>query len=200
MNGIENIRQKIFEDARIEAEKLLGEARAEADKLRGEILAGADADAKAIVAAAAEAEAGIRRQQEGASELESRKILLAAKHEAINNAFAEAMKQLLALENDEYVLLCARVAANAAVSGKEQLILSRTDHDTRGAAIAERTNAILRKYGRHAEITLSEETREIGGGVVLRDGPVETNCSFAALIEASRKEITDEVAGVLFPK
>ena len=48
-------------------------------------------------------------------------------------------------------------------------------------------------------LTLAEESRPMAGGLILRDGRVETNCSFEVLIRLQRGALSAEVAQVLFP-
>ena len=45
---------------------------------------------------------------------------------------------------------------------------------------------------------LSAEERDIAGGLILRHGNVETNCSIDLLMEMCRGELAGKVADVLF--
>lgn len=49
-----------------------------------------------------------------------------------------------------------------------------------------------------AMLTLSAETREIEGGLILRDGQVEVNCAFETQLRVLREDMTAEVAAILF--
>lgn len=49
-----------------------------------------------------------------------------------------------------------------------------------------------------AALTLAEETQPMDGGFVLRDGRVEVNCTFDALIRLQRNELAGQAAKVLF--
>ena len=49
-----------------------------------------------------------------------------------------------------------------------------------------------------AQLTLSQETRPIQGGFILKDGNVEVNCTFETLVRLQRGEMDREVAKVLF--
>ena len=49
-----------------------------------------------------------------------------------------------------------------------------------------------------AQLTLSQETREMAGGLTLRDGNVEVNCAFETQLRVLREEMAAEVAGILF--
>lgn len=49
-----------------------------------------------------------------------------------------------------------------------------------------------------AALTLSQETRPIQGGFILREGKVEVNCAFETLVRLQRTEMAGEVAKALF--
>ena len=46
--------------------------------------------------------------------------------------------------------------------------------------------------------TLSQETREMAGGLILKDGSVEINCAFETQLRLLRESMAAEVAGLLF--
>jgi len=49
-----------------------------------------------------------------------------------------------------------------------------------------------------AKMKLSDETRDICGGLILRRGSIETNCSVELLLELCRGELSAKLADVLF--
>lgn len=49
-----------------------------------------------------------------------------------------------------------------------------------------------------AMLTLSQETRDMAGGLMLRDGNVEVNCAFETQLRVLREEMAAEVANILF--
>jgi len=51
-----------------------------------------------------------------------------------------------------------------------------------------------------AMLAVSEETRDISGGFILKDGRIEVNCTFDALVRAEREQTAGEVAKLLFPE
>ena len=51
-----------------------------------------------------------------------------------------------------------------------------------------------------AMLAVSEETRDISGGFILKDGRIEVNCTFDALVRAEREQTVGEVAKLLFPE
>ena len=63
------------------------------------------------------------------------------------------------------------------------------------AKVVTGANALLQGT---AMLTLADETREMEGGLILRDDKVETNCSFEMLLRLQREPMAAEVARVLF--
>ncbi len=49
-----------------------------------------------------------------------------------------------------------------------------------------------------AMLALAQDTREMDGGLILRDGQVEVNCAFETQLRVLREDMTAEVAAILF--
>ena len=64
--------------------------------------------------------------------------------------------------------------------------------------MAAAANALAAKRGLPGELKLSDKTRPINGGVVLRQGDIEVNCTLDSLLELSRGSLDAEVARILF--
>ena len=191
MNGIENIIARITSEAEAEAARIISTAETEAAEISAEyekkcaekkegILAEGEALAK-------EREARLR----GGFELAARKELLAKKQELISRAFDEAKKKLSAQTGDELVETLSTLALRAANGGAGEIILS-------SATRREYGEKVLAACAENKNIRLAVETREIGGGLILRDGTAEVNCSFAALVESLRDELSREISDILF--
>ena len=194
MNGIEKIIDRISGDAQAEIDAILAEANAEAAEITARYEAQAKAEADEILKRGAAAAAEREDRLASMAQMEGRKAGLAAKQEVIEEAFALALKKLLALPEDQYVALLAGLAAKASVTGKETLIFSAKDRDTVGKKVVDAASALVNG----GAFTLSDETRAISGGFVLSDGAVEVNCSFETLVRLQKAEITGEVSRVLF--
>lgn len=198
MNGIEKITQRIAADADRDARAILDEAKAQAEEIT------ARAQAEADAAAAQALEKGRQRAQErrsrliSAAEMEGRQQYLAAKQEMLDRAYTLALDRLCSLPEQSYIDLLASLTAQAAVTGREQLILSRTDRARYGVKVATRANQILTRDGRTAELKLSQESRDFRGGLVLSDGDVEINCTFDTLVRLARTTAAGEVSQLLF--
>ena len=129
---------------------------------------------------------------------ESRIITERFAFHAVGNAFRQAEQQLRSLPQAEYEALCAHLACGASTSGCEELIFSAEDRERVGAAVTAKANELLQKAGKPAQLTLSAETRPIRGGVVLKNGLIETNCSLGTLVDGLRPELSGKVAARLF--
>jgi len=191
MNGLEKINDHIRRDGQAEVDAILAEAGKRIEVAQ----AGFQAQARQLTA-----DAETRRERmvaerlerlAGSADMERRQLLLGAKQGCIDEAFDRAAKALRALPRDEYVALLARTAV-AAGTGCEEIILSEADREAIGQAVVSAANAA------GAAFTLSDETRELGGGLVLKKGKVEVNCAFDTQLRQLRQEMASDVARALF--
>ena len=193
MNGLEKIVARMESDTRAECDALAASAAENAAAILRSCQAQADAAAQDSRQRAASQAAEHLEHLNGSSQLACRQRVLAAKQALIDEAFVRAAKALAALPQAEYIDLLATLAAENG-SGDEELLLSAADRDAVGAAVVEAAN---RKRAGTA-FRLSEETRDTGGGLVLRRDRVELNCSFAEKLRQLRQEESSAVAKLLF--
>ena len=205
MNGIEKITGQIDADVQKEIGAALDQARAQAKEIEARYESQAQTQGEAL-RRKGEQDAALRRERlVDVARLEARKTLLAAKQDLVGQAFDLALKKLLELPDQEYIALLAKLAVAASRTGREQVIFSQKDRSRYGKQAVTMANDMLAKKAgpRAAEsagmLTLAEESRPMAGGLILRDGRVETNCSFEVLIHLQRDALSAEVARVLFP-
>ena len=67
-----------------------------------------------------------------------------------------------------------------------------------GGIIAKVVNSANALIQGTAMLTLADETREMDGGVILRDGNVEINCAFETQLRVLRGSMAAEIAAILF--
>lgn len=193
MNGLEKIVARMEADTQAACDALAASAAESAAAILRDCQAQADAAAQDSAQRAAAQAAAHLEHLNGSSQLACRQRVLAAKQQLIDEAFARTAQALTALPQAKYVDLLASLAAENG-SGDEELLLSKTDRDAVGTAVVEAANA--KKPG--AAFRLSEETRDTGGGLVLRRGRVELNCSFTEKLRQLRQEESSAVAQLLF--
>lgn len=193
MNGLDKIIARMEADTRAECDALAANAAENAAAILRDYQAQADAAARDS-AQRAEAQAAEHLEHlNGSSQLACRQRVLAAKQQLIDETFARAAQALAALPQAAYIDLLAALAAENG-SGDEELLLSARDRETVGAAVVEAANA--KKPS--AAFRLSDEARDTGGGLVLRRGRVELNCSFTEKLRQLRQEESSAVAKLLF--
>ena len=198
MNGIERISQRLISDAEAEIAALNAETEEKCQAIRAEY------EEKARQAYDARIQEGTRACQQraeryaSAAELEAKKSILAFKQEQVAKTFDAAAAQLAKLPREAYVTFLAQQAAAAASCGEEELVFNAEDAANVGKAVAKAANELLRERGVNGNLTVSEQTRPIPGGVIVRMGDIEVNCAVDMLVEMRRGELAAQVAELLF--
>jgi len=227
MNGIEKITARIEADCKAEVAAILAEGQEKAAAIKARYEADAAAQAKAAEESGLQAAQRQLERLESAAQMDAKKQMLSTKQACIDAAFEGAKAKLLQLNDEEYAQLLAKLAAGAAKTGKEEIILNANDRDRVGELVVSKANAILAAAsapgvaetlkgskagdllskvvtGANALIqgtallTLSKETADIDGGLILRSGSVEVNCAFETQLRMLREEMAAQVAGILF--
>jgi V/A-type H+-transporting ATPase subunit E len=194
MKGTEKIIAHIQADAAAQADAIL----AQAEKQCAEIREGYERRAKD--AYAEKIRAGVKANQdrlesvERLARMEGRKSVLALKQDMVSKSFDMAVDKLVELPEEQYVALLAKLAAQASVTGDEQVVLNARDREKIGPAVVAAANAKLNG----GKLTLSDETGAFKGGLLLRRGSIEANCTVELLVELCRGEMAAELAKVLF--
>jgi V/A-type H+-transporting ATPase subunit E len=196
----QRLRQKIIGDAEAEAGRILKEgadeakavldrAREEAGSITSDFKARAQAEAKEYV-----------RRQVSLRELEARKAVLTEKGKMIDQVFEEALDELRRRDRETGHSLTRDLLLKAVEVGDEEIMVSPEDREAISSAFLKALNKELTATGRRGEVTLSEETRNIRGGFVLRRGRAEINATFETLLLMLRDDVETEVAELLFGK
>ena len=192
MKGTEKIIAHIEADAKAQTDAVLAEAKRQCDEVRAQY------EEKASQVYSSRIREGVKSCQDREdgtlriSRMEARKNILAVKQEMVEKSFLLAKEKIVSMPADAYTAFLAKLVEEAGVVGDEEVILSAHDRETVGEALLKAVNA----GGKH--LTLSDETRDVSGGLILRRGSIETNCSIDLLLEMSRGELAGKVAGVLF--
>jgi V/A-type H+-transporting ATPase subunit E len=198
MNGIDKITEKIKNDALEEAGVIIDAAKADAQKTIDKFKADAAAEKDKIGRQTELRKLEIVKHQDDMAHLEGRKQLLSAKQSVLDDVFKEAFKTIRKLEKAEYIDFLSGMAFKTSLNGIDEIILSAADRESYGADIVAKANRLLESSGKNASLVLSDEVRDIDGGLILRTGNIETNCTFDVLYDIARGELTTEVAGILF--
>ena len=198
INGVERIAERILRDAQNEAAGIKTASDENCAVIRAQYEKQAK-DAAAAILEAAEKDAGeLIKRMKGEADMRARSVLLAEKQDLMQQAFALAQRELLNMDEEKYRSFLISLACKASVSGKEELVLNQKDLARYGQDLCDAVNAALKAEGRPAQISLCGEPSDIEGGLKLRDGSVETNCSIETLVEAGKDALIPQVAAMLF--
>ena len=194
MKGTEKIIAHIQADAKAQADAILAQAEQQCAEIK------ADFDKKAADRYSERIRSGVKACQDEVDsrvridQMEARKGTLAVKQEMVALAFDKALEQLCNLPEEQYVAFLAALAARASVSRDEEIILNARDR----AAVGEKVVSAANNRLGSGRLTLAAETRDFAGGLILRRGNVEANCTAELLVELQRGELSAEIAGLLF--
>ena len=221
INGLNKITDKILSEAQAKADKILADAEAECDRINAEYAERAEKIRSEI---SGEAEKGgmeyVARIRSTAA-TNKRNLLLQTKSDLIDGVFAGVLEQTRNLELQKYneILIGLLSAAlleqleseetSRTLYGEEEalapefyeVILNQRDRDRSGKAVVEGVQKHLAgkvSAEKLDRLKLSMQTANIDGGLVLRCGSVESNCSLSILFAQLRESLESEVARTLF--
>lgn len=221
MIGAGRITAKIISDAENDVREKLAAADSEreeirkdyerrAEEMRAEMLAKSEEDAENFV-----------ERTKSAAATQKRNAILNAKCEMVDAAFDTAIAEVRAMDEEKYRALLvgliesavsAQVAAEAEeiknygedeleIADKFEVLLSRRDRDLHGNAVIEGIRrASIGKFSAEQieKIVLSDKTADIDGGVMIRYGDMEINCSLSMIFARLREELESDVFNILF--
>ena len=197
MNDISSILSKISDDAREYERKLRESSQAEVSRIEADYQRQAQAEREGILAEArAQAEALNQRALSQAG-IEERNRRLTARRGVIDAVFSRSLELLRGLPKEKLMDLYASQAVRY-VTADAALILCPRDRDDMGRELAEKITGLCRQAGKNFSVTLAEEAGSFLGGFVLRQGSIETNCTFEVLNMSAKEELEARVAEILF--
>ena len=219
MTGLEKVIGKIIADAEADAGEILDKARAECEEIKAKYAAETDAEIEKLTDECdRECQALIIRARSSAA-MAKRNAILEARAKLIDDAYAAAEKQIKSMNGDQYLdLLCKMLrsslknqlegeAESLRLYGEDispaayEVVLNSRDRETYGEKLLAAYRA---GYGSKlspavlAKLRLAPDAAPIDGGIILRCGPVETNCSLSMLLAANRRETETKVSRILF--
>ena len=192
MDGQQKIIDKILSDAKHDAGEMLTEALKKAEALVAAKQSEADAEYDLSVEEARKAGEEVVRRRLTVADLEVKKLLLSAKKQAVDEAFEESLKKLLALPKEEYAALVESMIASAADDG-DVVVISENDKNVLTKAVFDKISAKIGK-----KLTLSDTFGNFKGGVMLLGKGVDKNLTFESELALLRDEVEPEVAKIMF--
>ena len=194
MKGTEKIIAHIRTDAQAQADAILARAEQQCAEIR------ADYDKRAAALYSERIRAGVKACQDEVDskvridQMEARKGTLAVKQEMVSLSFDKALEALTALPEEEYVAFLAALAAKASVTRDEEILLNERDHAAIGQKVVDAANNRLGS----GRLTLCADCGDFAGGLILRRGNIEANCTAELLVDLARGDMSAEIADLLF--
>lgn len=219
MTGLEKIKERILADAKERARIILEEAQNDCRRAAEDYAERAEAIREGIAARAMREGEDLIARARSASAMTRRNILLAAKGRMLDEAFDAAKAQICDTDYGKYrellvaLLSCAlleqakqeqenlQYGDEIATFDSFEILLNQADRARFGESILEGARKVTeRRIGaeRTAKLRLSAECADIDGGLILRYGDVETNCSISVLLAEMRRELESRIATILF--
>jgi V/A-type H+/Na+-transporting ATPase subunit E len=198
--SVENIAKKILDEAQIgvrsideKAERDLARTTSELDRQEQELKDRAKRQIEI------ESQEVIKRRISSAR-LEGRKRILGEKEMILGEIYAESRERILALPEDKYLDFLKKLVITHCTGGQEKVILSQKDLTRLKAKLVAWEKELgqeAKKKWKDSSITVSDETRDIDGGLVLSQGRTEINLSLDVIIAETKYVLEAAVTGVL---
>lgn len=192
--AVDDILKKIKTDAEDTVRAIAAEGREAAERVLNDARAGVEAQAKELRLKAEQRASEERNRVVTLARLAARRELLEEKQALVERVFAEAQEVIEGLGRDEYRDFILKFLTETVETGSEEVIVGESETRIDQAFLDD----VSKKLGRGKGLQLSDERRQIGGGFVLREGRVETNCALETLFRDARERLETEVAAILF--
>lgn len=185
--GLSDIKRKIEAEAQEEVKSILSKAEQEAARLKEEAKDKAAEIVKMYSERFEKERPEILRRREIAANLDVARIQLGAKQAVIEKSFEEAISILVDLPQDRYFDFVLKLLKKAVDTGNEVMFIGNGENRI--------TQDWLNDFNakNDTRLTLSNERIPIRGGFVLKNGKINTNCSFEMLVKWIRDDIETEV-------
>jgi V/A-type H+-transporting ATPase subunit E len=221
MKGLDKITGKIIEEAQIEANQLLKDADEKCVKIAQDYAARAKSIRQEIDENAQKQAEYIISHAKSTAAMAKRNILLDAKAQLVDIAFKAAFEEFTSMTDEKYqsfliMLLTYALGthvetqqASIALDGEEnvlfadkyEIILNKKDSEKHGQAVLDgvRRNLVGKISSSVFEkLYISKSTANIEGGLILRYGDVEMNCSLEMLFAQKKDRLEVDVYKILF--
>ena len=220
MIGLSKITDKILDEAREDARRDREAAEVRAKEISAEYATRAEALKREIDADARRQAEEIVSRAHADVEMIKRSAVLEARASMVDEVFSTAKKEILNLSSEKYLELLfgllmkayrtetEETKKNRELYGEEdapvesgcEVLLNDRDRTRVGEALMALVRETFAKEGLGEAPVLSDETVAIDGGLILRFGSIEINCSVKALFGDLRSELEGKVVARLFPE
>lgn len=168
--ALQDIINKILEEASSEAESIKAEYKKKAEGVKAEAVKVGEVDLQEVVTKGENAIASVKEKTDSMARRESKTFLQNAKRELINQALEQFVVSLEALKDEDYSKVITALAPKVANLDGGKFIIPKGKKALTSAALGEDKNY--------------EESAEIKGGFVFVSEAVEIDMTFAQLVQS----------------
>lgn len=198
MAGVDNIKDKILQDAELKEKEILEKAKLQANEIVEKANQKAASRAKELSQKSVHDVSEKKRIINSNVELEMRKDVLTAKQQAIEKVFDKVLEKMNNFTDSKYEQVIFDMLMASVESGEEEVVMSEAGKKKLSADFLNKLNKALAAEGKKGNVKISDEIRDISGGFILKSQGVEINNSFESIIRLSRDEIEPKVAEIFF--
>lgn len=192
--SIEKITSAIIDEAQTECEQIMNTAKTKGSGVINSLQKRIVIETEVAVKDAEEERERIISRRKSVADIDSKKIILTKKQELINQCFEQSVEHIISMDRDKYISFLANVGKDSGLK-EGALIFNEKERSSVGQKVADALNNLVPD----GKFTLSEETRNLRGGYMLQKGQVYINNSVEAMVEERRRDLTGDVADILFP-
>ena len=196
MTGLEKMQSQILSEAESSAKEILDQAKKEAEGIVEEARKRAEAECRRISEKSEAEVKGLEERAVSSSDLQRRKELLQAKQEVISQMLDQAYESLLCADEKDYFDMLRKMLRKFVLPQEGEICFSKEDLERMPKGFQEEIQAIAKEKG--GALALSQQVRSVRGGFVLIYGGIEENCTFRAMFNSKKDELSDKVHALLF--
>lgn len=196
MSNINNLTNKIIEDAKLTAKKLVDEAEIKRKNEIDKKISEAKGERNLIISRAKDEAKIMGERIISNAQLQVRNMKLASKGQVIDDVFNKALVKLNSLSDMELLKFMKESILSLDLDGDEKVIVDKNNKAVTAEFIME-INEALKAKGKLGSLTLGYDENINGGYLIIKNG-IEINNTFESLIKSLRSELETEVASALF--
>lgn len=183
MSNLDNLTQKIVEDARAKAEEIVKEAIEHKEAVINSKIDDAGRESQKIIDKAKSEAVLLKQRKVSNAELQVRDKNLRIKREVMNRVLEEAKKRLENIDEEQYAKFVDNNLKDLKLNGNELLVVEKGMEDK------------LKLGSNYPKIARDEH---VESGFIIKDENTTLNFTFKALIEYAREELESELVSILF--
>ena len=194
--SVEKITSKILEDARAQADAITGDAKLRADGIIKDAQEKAEKLLEDYKARGEEEKGKLIDRKKSVADIDGRKLTLEVKQRIIDKTFALASEKIASMDEDKYIdFLVGKIEKSGIKDG--DVVMNSQQREKIGPKLVDELNKRI-SGAEDGGFTLSEETRKMVGGFMIKQGQVYMNGTLENLLEEEQGEIISSVVEKLF--